>query len=121
MNLSSLCVSTTNTPITAVELGARLLRHAFEPRDMTADMADGPVASGLKKAAEHLYSWPACECEICSHMKIEGKLEGERRRGGSSVAALAPALSDLGCRCGPSVVGVWTSYAEGYIGEVYKH
>lgn len=105
-----------------VELGVRLLHRAFNAHDMTAQMTDGPIKSGLVRAAGPLLNWPeACECKICDHMKVEGKLEGERTRAGGSVSSLAPKLSALGCECGPSIVSVWTSYAEGYINAVYAH
>lgn len=85
-------------------------------------MTDGPIKSGLDRAADHLRNWPVtCDCRICVHMSLEGKLEGERARGGASVLTLNPTLSDLGCQCGHAVVSVWTSYAEGYINAVYAH
>ena len=105
-----------------VELGVRLLHRAFNAHDMTAQMTDGPIKSGLVRAADALQNWPeACGCEICGQMEAEGKLEGERTRGGSSVSALAPTLSHLRCECGPSIVSVWMRYAEGYINAVYAH
>lgn len=105
-----------------VELGARLLHRAFNASEITANMTDGPIKSGLAHTVDPLVNWPvACECEICAHMNAEGKLEGERQRGGTSVSGLAPTLSNLGCKCGPSIVSVWTSYAEGYINAVYGH
>lgn len=89
---------------------------------MTTRMTDGPIKSGLAYAADSLLNWPVgCECEICLNMKKEGKLEGERVRGGASVSALAPTLAALGCKCGPSIISVWKSYAEGYIRAVYEH